>query len=267
MFEDYEGLSGISRPEEMACSRSIEDRDVITPTESSYIEEVLPYRDGDLIAARIDELSGSMPPKGIDANKEVAELIESVKENINPIYLEAPSDSIQISESVESLEKIFGARFEDWKGLSLDQRVDTLQAIENKIAEIAHRPSCNLNVQNLGEGYYGYFDPQTKEITVNNYYINSENFNDYKECLDTIIHEGRHAYQDYNMTEREVHPRGTEVDNWRLNNDSSIGYLDAQDWGFELYEYQPMESDARAFAGDILEQFLSTAVSSFISMI
>lgn len=59
------------------------------------------------------------------------------------------------------------------------------------------------------------------------------------------------------MTTREVHPRGAEIENWRLNSDSDLGYLDAQTWGFELYEYQPMEADARAFAGDVLNHYLN----------
>lgn len=256
MFEDYEGCSDTQGLEGFSDSKSLDERNYISQTEQSYIEEVLPYNDTELLTSRIDEMGGCQPPKAIDSNKDVAELIEPMKEEINPIYLEAPSDSVQITETVEVMENLDGLDYGDWKELSFEDRIETLQNLENKVAEIVHRPSCQLNVQNLGEGYYGYFDPNTKEITVNSYYINSDKFEDYKETLDTIVHEGRHAYQDYNVTEREVHPRGTEVENWRLNNDSKLGYLDAQTWGFELYQYQPMEADARAFAGDILNQYL-----------
>ncbi len=258
MFEDYEGYSDTQGLEGLSDSRGLEDRNYISDTEQSYIEEVLPYKDTELLAARIDEMGNCQPPKAIDSNKDVAELISPMKDDINPIYLEAPSDSVQITEAVDAMEHIDGLKFQDWKESSYDERVGALQALEDNVAEIAHRPACHLNVQDLGEGYYGHFNPSTKEITVNSLYINSDNYGDYKECLDTIVHEGRHAYQDYNMTEREVHPRGTEVENWRLNNDSQLGYLDAQTWGFELYEYQPMEADARAFAGDVLNQYLKS---------
>ena len=157
------------------------------------------------------------------------------------------------------MESIDGLCFDEWKDSTFEQKVNSLQELEKSIPEIAHRPPCQINVENLGEGNYGYFDPNTKDITVNSMYIDSNGFNDYKETLDTIVHEGRHAYQDYNMTEREVHPRVSEVDNWRLNNDSQLGYLDAQHWGFELYQYQPMEADARAFAGDVLNQYLKNS--------
>ena len=259
MFEDYEGVSDSNGLEQFFDSMSIDERDFLSSTESNYIEEVLPYKDSDLLAARIDEMGASMPPKAIDSNKEVADLIEPMKDDINPLYLEAPADSVQISESVEAMESIDGLSFDEWKDSTFDQKVSSLQELENSIAEIAHRPPCQINVENLGEGNYGYFDPNTKDITVNSMYIDSNGFNDYKETLDTIVHEGRHAYQDYNMTEREVHPRGSEVENWRLNNDSQLGYLDAQHWGFELYQYQPIEADARAFAGDVLNQYLKNS--------
>ena len=259
MFEDYDGVSDSNGLEQFFDSMSIDERDFLSSTESNYIEEVLPYKDSDLLAARIDEMGASMPPKAIDSNKEVADLIEPMKDDINPLYLEAPADSVQISESVEAMESIDGLSFDEWKDSTFDQKVSSLQELENSIAEIAHRPPCQINVENLGEGNYGYFDPNTKDITVNSMYIDSNGFNDYKETLDTIVHEGRHAYQDYNMTEREVHPRVSEVDNWRLNNDSQLGYLDAQRWGFELYQYQPMEADARAFAGDVLNQYLKNS--------
>ena len=259
MFEDYEGVSDSNGLEQFFDSMSIDERDFLSSTESNYIEEVLPYKDSDLLAARIDEMGASMPPKAIDSNKEVADLIEPMKDDINPLYLEAPADSVQISESVEAMESIDGLCFDEWKDSTFEQKVNSLQELEKSIAEIAHRPPCQINVENLGEGNYGYFDPNTKDITVNSMYIDSNGFNDYKETLDTIVHEGRHAYQDYNMTEREVHPRVSEVDNWRLNNDSQLGYLDAQHWGFELYQYQPMEADARAFAGDVLNKYLKNS--------
>ena len=259
MFEDYEGISEYQGLNDVLDTRALNERNYISQNESSYIQEVLPYNDAELLASRIDEMGGSIPPKAIDSNKEVAELIEPVKDNISPEYLEAPSDNVQIAESVDAMNDIDGLQYSDWVSSGYEQKLGVLQELENSVARIAHRPSCRINVKELGDGNYGYFDPNTKEITVNSLYIKSDNFADYKETLDTIVHEGRHAYQDYNMNERQVHPRGTEVENWRLNSDSQLGYLDAQTWGLELYEYQPMEADARAFAGDVISQFLKNA--------
>lgn len=179
MFEDYEGVSDSNGLEQFSDSKSIDERNFLSSTESNYIEEVLPYKDSDLLAARIDEMGASMPPKAIDSNKEVADLIEPMKDDINPLYLEAPADSVQISESVEAMESIDGLCFDEWKDSTFEQKVNSLQELEKSIAEIAHRPPCQINVENLGEGNYGYFDPNTKDITVNSMYIDSNGFNDY----------------------------------------------------------------------------------------
>ena len=73
----------------------------------------------------------------------------------------------------------------------------------------------------------------------------------YEDVLDTLIHEGRHAYQDYNLNVRETHPRHGEVANWNLN--EFYGYQDVENCGFKAYAMQPMETDARAFAEDVLK--------------
>ena len=74
--------------------------------------------------------------------------------------------------------------------------------------------------------------------------------------MDTLIHEGRHAYQDYNLNEREVHPRSGDVSNWRLN-EERFGYQDAEHCGMKAYALQPVEADARAFAEDVLKQYFN----------
>ena len=178
MFEDYEGVSDSNGLEQFSDSKSIDERNFLSSTESNYIKEVLPYNNSELLAARIDEMGASMPPKAIDSNKEVADLIEPMKDDINPLYLEAPADSVQISESVEAMESIDGLSFDEWKDSTFDQKVNSLQELEDSIAEIAHRPPCQIKVENLGEGNYGYFDPNTKDITVNSMYIDSNGFND-----------------------------------------------------------------------------------------
>lgn len=126
--------------------------------------------------------------------------------------------------------------------------------VEYKIAEIEHRNPCQLNFQDMPYGSLGYYDPKTKEITLNSRYVNSDELVGYKETLDTLIHEGRHAYQDYNMKEREVHTREGEVNMWKWN-EYEIGYQDAMLCGFEAYAMQPVETDARAFAEDVLKSY------------
>ena len=106
----------------------------------------------------------------------------------------------------------------------------------------------------FNQSEYGDNRNLTKTITINSDYIQSNDISDYKEVLDTIIHEGRHAYQYYNLTEREVHPRQGDISNWKAN-EFKYGYQDARTQGFAAYYLQPQEADARAFAEDVLKQY------------
>ena len=226
-----------------------------TTSEIDYLSEV--KNDPQSLTERIDEISNSIPPKAIDSNKDLATIIEPIKDRIDIPLIEAPSDAIQIENIVDSFENIEDLSFEKWTTLSLDEKVFVLQTAEDKIAEIEHRYPCGINIDSLGERCYGYYDPNTKAITINSDYINSSAFTDYKEVLDTLIHEGRHAYQDYNVNERQVHPRNGEIENWKYN-EQQTGYLSPEIYGYEFYALQPVESDARAFAADVLDKYLES---------
>lgn len=230
------------------------NRESITPEQSEYINECVEAQNPDALIERIDELSNYVPPKAIDKDEQVLELIEPVREEIDAKYLEAPSDLEQISQIGDYLADVEDLKFENWCELSTEDRQTVLQMAEYKIAEIEHRNPCQLNCQDMPYGSLGYYDPMTKQITLNSRYVNSNEFVGYKETLDTLIHEGRHAYQDYNMKEREVHPREGEVNMWKWNQEE-IGYQDCNLVGWEIYAMQPVESDARAFAEDVLNHF------------
>ena len=147
-------------------------------------------------------------------------------------------------------------RYENWESLSPNERLNMLQDTECHIANIEHREPCPIVVKELPENEFGFYSPDTRTITINERYLNDSDFNSYKETLDTLIHEGRHAYQDYNLTEREVHPRSGEVNNWKWN-ENEIGYQNAEKFGFEAYAMQPVETDARAFAEDVLKAYFN----------
>ena len=173
-----------------------ENKQAFSSAHLEYVQEVLPFHDKHILIDRIDELNSSIPPKAIDSNKEISDLIAPYKEGINPIYLEAPQDSVQIEQISETMTRIEGLEFSEWKELSFNERVDVLQRVENEVSQIAHRPSCPIQTESLGKGYFGYYSPESQMITINSDYIKSNNLSDYKEVLDTIFHEGRHAAGD-----------------------------------------------------------------------
>lgn len=234
------------------------DAEGIRQVELDFIAEcVNPPRPEDL-ADRIDDIEGGKPPKAIDHNQQISEIIEPIRDEIPPKYLEAPADNVQIEEISDSMRDIEGLSYEEWKELSPKDRLAVLQKLESAVSEISHREECPIFIKEMGEGHYGYFNPILKSITINKDVLESGTFENYKECLDTVIHEGRHAYQHYNLCEREVHPREGDLTNWKQN-EFDYGYQDAKTCGFKAYWMQPQEADARAFAEDVLNKYLKEA--------
>ena len=137
-----------------------------------------------------------------------------------------------------------------------------LNNLEKQIAEIEHRPACPIYVENLGEirevdgdlqGHMGNHQTDIfgrEKIVINSELVNSNNMRFYNEVLDTVVHEGRHSYQTYNLEQRETHTSKGDLTNWHINMER-YGYQSAQLWGFKAYWMQPIEA-ARKFAEDVL---------------
>ena len=134
-----------------------------------------------------------------------------------------------------------------------------------EIAAIEHRPPCPIYTKDMGaiekrgdmllgsmgvhvSGLLG------ESITINSRLLESDDPVFFKEALDTLIHEGRHSYQTYNMIDRETHTSQGDLTNWHRNLDE-FGYQSPQQSGFKAYWMQPIEADARKFAEDVLTAY------------
>lgn len=245
MFEDLEGIN-------LSVERTEEVNKALSPRQAAYINECVEGENPSALIDRIDEMSSYQPPKGVDHNPDIAEIIDPLKDQIDSKYLEAPGDIEQISQISDFLTEIDEIKYENWIELAYEDRQVVLQELEYHIAEIEHREPCQLNFRVMDEGNLGAFSPESKDITINSRYVISCDFHDYKEMLDTLIHEGRHAYQDYNIATREVHSDGNITNEWSYNFDNYI----SPNWDFQAYYTQPVEQDAREFAEDVLSQYL-----------
>ena len=188
----------------------------LSEIQKDYLDEALATQDNEIIVNRIDELCDRVPPKAIDASSVISEKLGDLKESIDNKYLEAPNDFEQVQLISKKMTEIVGTRFEEWQNLSPQERLNAMQTLENSVAEIAHRPACEVRAKSLGTGHYGYYNPNDNTITINTDYLNS-NYDCYRETLDTVIHEGRHAYQHYNVDQRQVHPSDGDCRNWSEN--------------------------------------------------
>lgn len=177
-----------------------------------------------------------------------------------------------IAEHLESIDEI---KYDNWTKLSLGQRESLLQRLENDIAQIQHRPPMSIKVIPLPSDKLGYQDPNRNEIAINSSLVMHDNPFSHRQIVDTIVHEGRHAYQHYNVDVRCTHESLSEVNSWKENfSDSQYGYYQstgqliwiptqngyAQMSDFRLYYYQPVEIDARNFASDVLSHLEAKGV-------
>lgn len=208
----------------------------------------------DIVQCRLEELKVDNPEMLKSTNLLSPEMVEELKQR-----LEAPNDMVQIEEVSDVLANCDEIRYENWQNLELEEKVSILNQLENQIAGIEHRPPCPISAKNLGPGVWGGYNPVTKSIDINVDYIeqSGRDYKCYSEIVDTLVHEGRHAYQDYNVSERVVHPRQSEVDSWsETMAGGKWGYWGdcSSELGLRLYEQQSVEIDARNFAADVISR-------------
>lgn len=171
-----------------------------------------------------------------------------------------------IAKYLKSVPKL---RYENWSKLSLEQRKQVLNELEKNIARIEHRPALAVDVELMKPKTLGYQSASQQKIALNSMYVNSNSPEIHREVIDTIIHEGRHAYQHYNVDVKLIHESVSEVKSWEENfydpqykyyqstgqrvlipfNDGKIHNVD-----YRLYYYQPVEIDARNFASDVMKK-------------
>lgn len=139
-----------------------------------------------------------------------------------------------------------------WKNASMEERKNILQDCMNDVSQI-----LGIHVKKEVEFFNaepvnglltnGYYDPGQNRIYMNEYVINMYPPEDSYYLMTTIIHELRHAYQSQAMkkpTEFKVDQE--TIDQWE---DNVRNYQDSLTEGFQKYRDQPVETDARVFAG------------------
>lgn len=203
-------------------------------------------------------------PEINNAENVTSESLDRIERYVGFESYECLNDAQVTEEIADYLSGIESLKYENWKNMSLEQRSELLNAIEYSIAQIEHRPPLPIKVEKMASNVFGYQDSYNKLIALNSKFVMSDSKEAYKDVLDTIIHEGRHAYQHYNVDHKCVHDSLSEVNTWRENfYDPKYKYYSGDtlvvigpnkigDVGFRLYYYQPVEIDARNFAADVM---------------
>jgi hypothetical protein len=192
---------------------------------------------------------GMSAMQGDDVPAEVAPAPEQELAKVAPGTTDTRGldNSSQEQLGVDALRQIPEIQPETWQNLNESERIAALQNVESQMANIQGRPVSEVRSTEAGPGAFGYFDPNSGQINIGSYALQNEPV---QENVDTVVHEGRHAYQDYAVKHPGFHPNQAEVDAWRENMLPG-NYLSAQEYGQELYQSQPIEADAWQYGNSI----------------
>ena len=214
----------------------------------------------------LEQIQFELPGNYMEGSHEYSKnLIDEYLENHERLY-----DSEVTKEIAAELGSMESLRYENWTYLSESEKLDLLNSVEQTQATLERRDAMIVEFEDLPRNTFGYQDATNNKIVINRAHIQSDHPFYHREAIDTIIHEGRHAYQHYNVDIRTIHESDAEVASWRENfYDPKYGYyqslgqkmyIPVGDGTYHemsdnrLYEYQPVEIDARNFASDVMSK-------------
>lgn len=171
----------------------------------------------------------------------------------------APSMEVQAAEICDVFREIPELEYENWKELSVDEKADVLRCFEGKIAEIEMRNPMQVSHKELADGVMGYYN--SSGIVISDGLLRDNAYDAYRETLDTLFHEGRHAYQCYNLEVKRIEASDELYNSWNVN-ENLMGYNSGDAYAgteYEIYGYyeyytQPVEVDARVFAETVVRK-------------
>lgn len=171
----------------------------------------------------------------------------------------APSMEVQAAEIRDIFAEIPELQYDKWKELDVEQRTEILNSFEKEIAKIEMREAMPIEHEATEPTLMGSYNGERLLISDN--LMGNDSYEAYKETLNTLFHEGRHAYQYYNLDVRQTETNSELVDAWRVNL-KELGYENGDEniftvfshMGYKRYYTQPIEVDARVFASTVVDK-------------
>ena len=138
-----------------------------------------------------------------------------------------------------------------WTNMSEQRRLDALQEVECRMAARQGRKACRILLRyDMGPGSMGAFDGNDIVLNASLLKASKSRFGrkasaQVVAALDTVIHEGRHAFQRAAVTGKATQQVAAQKRReWLVNMLSYAG----TNGNFAMYAFQPIERDAREFA-------------------
>ena len=155
----------------------------------------------------------------------------------------------QVSEGSDVLRNTEGLREDRWSTLDVTDRLGVLSDVEARMANMQGRPPVPVTMESMAPAEYGGYSSDQRQITLNENHLSGDTM-PATEFADTIVHEGRHAYQDYAVQHPGFVSDQKTVDAWA---DNQSHYRDMQTYGADRYREQPLEKDAWEYAERVVK--------------
>lgn len=136
----------------------------------------------------------------------------------------------------------------NWNESTFEEKLQALQFLENDYANKQGRNACEVKAEKMPHiSYSGYYNPEDNTIYINEEHLLDSNANKIFNYLsvDTILHEGRHAYQHNAIKNENLHDDQKQVEVWKMNFNNNV-YMDPRK-GY-LYRMQSLERDANDYS-------------------
>lgn len=160
---------------------------------------------------------------------------------------------------------------DSWKGKTPEEKLASLQQFEDINAAMQNRPACKVSLippDTCGPGTMGAYSHVDNVILVNPKYVFGKagflgGLGQYNlaNALQTIAHEGRHAWQHYAVEHKELRLVDEATRLAMQMNFVGYGQVSATD-DFYLYSAQKIELDARLYAQEILRKIIAVKKAS-----
>lgn len=141
-------------------------------------------------------------------------------------------------------------KIDNWAQLTVEQKGEVLQNLENQIARIESRKPLQLIVEEMPAGRSGVTNALENTIRINSLDVEDNSLAGLRDIVDTVVHEGRHAYQFQNVYVQRTEANDAKFNGWLSN--YQTGYLTQDMFGYDAYRAQPLEDDAWHFADKIV---------------
>ena len=138
-----------------------------------------------------------------------------------------------------------------WQGYSPEKRLKILQALEKKMAKKQSRPEVKVEVYPDPDWpSLGMFEVKGGKQTlfINEKLIWNPQLRFF--AMETIIHEGRHAYQYYVITNKKINWYNFKEKRWKANWEGYIPSSESE----AAYNIQAVERDAQSFTLKMLKK-------------